>query len=285
MKLKNSIPCRALNFAVALVFTILYSLFTIHSLSAAPLEIDYMEYNTDANAQNAYVSNSSVTATGGTITEVGGYRIHTFTASGTFTMNVSTNVEALVVAGGGSGGTHNPGGGGAGGLIYKSSFAVIAQDYTVTIGAGGAGQPSFDQRGNSGSNSVFGSLNAFGGGAGGGGSGTVGKEALSGGSGGGASIASPGGGTTGQGNSGGNAANPNTWAGGGGGGAGAVGSNGSGVTAGKGGDGLYFFQFAHAGSPSGWFAGGGGGGSYAGGGGIGGQGGQGGGTAGTTGSL
>jgi len=51
------------------------------------------------------VSNSSITATGGTITEVDGYRIHTFTSNGTFTIDVATNVEVLVVAGGGNGGS------------------------------------------------------------------------------------------------------------------------------------------------------------------------------------
>ena len=37
-------------------------------------------------------------ATGGTITYVGGYTIHTFTSSGTFTPSVAMNVEVLVVA-------------------------------------------------------------------------------------------------------------------------------------------------------------------------------------------
>ncbi|MEA2082265.1 MAG: hypothetical protein U9O97_05955 [Elusimicrobiota bacterium] len=61
-----------------------------------------MEYNSSTTARAAYVSNSSVTATGGTITEVDGYRIHTFTTNGTFTIDIATNVEVLVVAGGGA---------------------------------------------------------------------------------------------------------------------------------------------------------------------------------------
>ncbi len=46
-----------------------------------------------------------VSATGGTITESGGYRIHTFTSSGDFVVSGgSLNVEYLIVAGGGGGG-------------------------------------------------------------------------------------------------------------------------------------------------------------------------------------
>ena len=47
-----------------------------------------------------------MTATGGTITEDGDYKVHTFNASGTFTVtgNPST-VQYLVVAGGAGGGS------------------------------------------------------------------------------------------------------------------------------------------------------------------------------------
>ena len=51
-----------------------------------------------------------VTATGGTITCCGDYRIHTFTGPGTFTVSCGGNpvgsdsVDYLVVAGGGGGG-------------------------------------------------------------------------------------------------------------------------------------------------------------------------------------
>src|ERR1035437_441391 len=62
-------------------------------------------------------------ATGGnsTIIDGSGYRIHTFTSSGTLTVNTMGNVQVLVVAGGGGGGSSSFGGGGrAGGLIYNS---------------------------------------------------------------------------------------------------------------------------------------------------------------------
>ncbi len=103
-------------------------------------------------------------ATGGVVTVVDGYRIHTFTSSGTFTPNCSMNVETLVVGGGGGGGTYYSGppggGGGAGGLIYNSTYAVTPQAYSITVGNGGAANYS-------GTNSVFGSLTAIGGGRGG----------------------------------------------------------------------------------------------------------------------
>jgi len=188
----------ARRLAAALALTILYSLFTKHSLSAAPLELDYMEYTTTAAAQAAYVSNSSVTATGGTITYSGGYTIHTFTSNGTFTVtNGSGNIEVLVVAGGGSGGT-NGGGSGAGGLTYNSSYAVTTGAITVTVGAGGTGG-LYPTAGTNGGNSVFGLITSTGGGRGG--SQGVGQNGGSGG-GGGYSDYAGGAGISGQGNNG-----------------------------------------------------------------------------------
>ena len=77
-------------------------------------------------------------ADGGTITTSGNYRIHTFTSTGTFTVNKPMNVEVLVVAGGGGGGVAG-GGGGAGGLLYNNAFSVGTGANTVTIGSGGVG--------------------------------------------------------------------------------------------------------------------------------------------------
>ncbi|MFA5779178.1 MAG: glycine-rich domain-containing protein [Elusimicrobiota bacterium] len=227
------------------------------SVAATPLEIDYMEYSSDVNAQTAYVSNSSVTATGGTITEVGGYRIHTFMSDGTFTINVATNVEVLVVAGGGGGAANRTGGGGgAGGLIYNASFAVTAQAYTVTVGAGGGIATS-------GSNSTFSTITALGGGAGGDASVSYGSDGASGfpgGSGGGSrsnsNPANGGAGTSGQGYRGGNN-NLGTLRGTGGGGAGGTGNDVSTVDNGQGGVGL---AYSISGTPT-YYAGGGAGGS------------------------
>jgi hypothetical protein len=105
-------------------------------------------------------------------TELGGYRLHTYTTVGTsgFTPACTGFVEVLVVAGGGSGPSNNgggAGGGGGGGVIYSNSYQVIANTrYTVTVGAGGAAI-SGAFVGNNGGISQFGSLVAVGGGGGG----------------------------------------------------------------------------------------------------------------------
>jgi hypothetical protein len=148
-----------------------------------------------------------------------------------YTRSQPPYVEVLVVAGGGSGGTSTlgnggGGGGGAGGVIYNSAYQLTnAAAITVTVGAGGAGQSTNNSQGNDGSNSVFGSLTAIGGGGGGGaGANTTGRN---GGSGGGAGYAgyynnfNSGTGTAGQGFRGGFVlANNNGAAGGGAGGVG-----------------------------------------------------------------
>ncbi len=193
---------------------------------AAPIELDYMEYSSDANARAAYVSNSSITATGGTITEVDGYRIHTFTSNGTFTIDVTTNVEVLVVAGGGGAGAmHQGSGGGAGGLIYNSAYSASG-NITVTVGAGGAGSTAQTENQTSGNNSVFGTLTAIGGGRGG----AENTDPYIGGSGGGGSHYyhyAGAAGTSGQGNAGGTVTGYNIapFSSAGGGGAGGVGAN------------------------------------------------------------
>jgi hypothetical protein len=189
-------------------------------------------------------------------TNIGSWRTHTYTTTGTsgFSPAATGVVEVLVVAGGGGGGGGEAGGGGAGGLIYNTSYAVVAnQQYTVTVGSGGATSTN-------GSNSVFGLLTAIGGGLGG----TVNNNnAGNGGSGGGggrtSSVWTYGGmGVVGQGNAGGSG-NPNigNYPAAGGGGAGAPGGDGvgGGGKSGPGGDGL---QIAISGTPT-YYAGGGGG--------------------------
>ena len=77
---------------------------------------------TNESTDTSQESNAAyVTATGGTITCCGDYKIHTFTGPGTFTVTCAGNpggsdtVEYLVVAGGGSGAAKGPGDGGGGG--------------------------------------------------------------------------------------------------------------------------------------------------------------------------
>jgi hypothetical protein len=129
-----------------------------------------------------------VTATGGTITTCGNYKIHTFTGPGTFCVSNagnpggSTSVDYLVVAGGGGSGRDNGGGGGAGGFRYSNStfpvacapgsplasataLPVSATGYPITVGAGGGiCTPAFI--GIKGNDSIFSTITSTGGGFG-----------------------------------------------------------------------------------------------------------------------
>jgi len=178
-----------------------------------------------------------MSATGGTITTDGDYKVHSFTSNGTFTPTTIANsgeVEYLVIGGGGGAGGNISGGGGAGG--YRTGYlAVTKQAYTVTIGSGGSGG-GINGVGAAGSNSVFSTITSTGGGAGGSYNGNAGN----GGSGGGAGSGTAGTGTSGQGNNGGTGyySGGSNHAGGGGGGAGAVGANGSSGAGGNGGAGV-----------------------------------------------
>jgi hypothetical protein len=190
-----------------------------------------------------------------------------------------TQVEVLVVAGGG-GGTATGSGGGAGGLIYNSALAVTpGTSYTATVGAGGVGGPYPSFTATNGSNSVFGSLTAIGGGRGV--SHGYADVGISGGSGGGAAIVTSGLtwagglGTANQGFNGGAGMVEASWIGGCGGGGGAGGPGRPGANApgsGNGGPGL---AYDISGTMT-YYAGGGGGGEvnsiYPGTGGIGGGG-------------
>jgi len=176
---------------------------------------------------------ASCTATGGTITEVGLYKIHTFTEDSTFTVTSdSCDVDVLVVAGGGGGGNSSWGcGGGGGGGVISTSTSMSGEN-TVVVGAGGERNAA-----TSGGNSSFSTYTATGGGAGGYSS-YVGANGGSGG-GGPAGVNSGGTGIAGQGYNGGNANYDNGaqyWNGGGGGGASVVGAAG-GINNGNGGNG------------------------------------------------
>ena len=264
--------------------------------------------NTTAQYGAAYV-----TATGGTITTCGNYKIHTFTSDGCFSvLNAgnpagSTTVDYLVVAGGGGSGG---GGGGAGGyreskcattsgcwtaspLASATSLPVSVTTYPITVGAGGAaktGSP-YPSPGNNGTSSIFSTITSSGGG-GSGGYETPGNPGGSGAGGTGGGTECAGSGNTPpvnppQGNPGG--ATTGTGADAGGGGAGSPGSVGGTptppYTGGAGGAGV---TTSISGSPTAYAGGGGGGSNSAGAGGAGGIGGggdgispTGGGTAGT----
>jgi hypothetical protein len=211
---------------------------------------------TDATAgSNVWTRTSTttyITATGGTITTDGDFKVHTFTSSGTFTPTIGNvlsggdTVDYLVIAGGGAGGSSYPGaqtgsgGGGAGGYLTSLSFTISAQAYAVTVGAGGAGSASVAAL--SGTNSSFSTATSIGGGRGGSQTGSI--AGLVGGSGGGAGAFSgsdngtAGAGTVGQGYAGGTAVYTSpAYGGGGGGGSSAVGVNGTSSAGGNGGAG------------------------------------------------
>ena len=221
-------------------------------------------YVQESNVQN--LGPQYVTATGGTITTDGDYKIHTFTGSGNFIVSCagnstgSTTVDYLIVAGGGGGGKHQAGGGGAGGLRKNypnpatGGTPVAATTYPVVIGGGGTGQTSGTSNAQGGDGNVSSSFSVSSAGGGGGGGyynpGCPGGAGRSGGSGGGAGSASntSGGATTtpagtagagntppvspSQGNPGGLAWDRAPHGSGGGGGHGAVGGSGPGSGAG-----------------------------------------------------
>ena len=246
---------------------------------------------TSANENAPTLSPLGMTATGGTITTSGDYKIHTFTSDATFSVSSLSPVPAnniisyMVVAGGGAGGKGHGGGGGAGGfregksssdsytaspLNAPAGITVTASDYPITIGGGGAGSPGTGCgtpfANNSGSNSVFSTITSAGGGKAAGWT-NAGATGGSGGGGGGPNAPTTSGyaGNTppvspSQGSNGGNGNNPG--AGGGGGGATATGSNASspGPNA-NGGNGGAGATTSISASPTA-YAGGGGGGNY-----------------------
>ena len=174
---------------------------------------------TTSNTGDIFTDPAFVSASGGTETTCGDYKIHKFTAPGTFTVSCAGNaagsntVDYLVVAGGGGGGKGDGGGGGAGGWRASSGTAsgcysaaptplaptltacvsalpVSATSYPITVGSGGAGAPtpSSQPPGTSGSNSVFSTITSAGGGFG---AGNAGPSGANGGSGGGGAVPAP----------------------------------------------------------------------------------------------
>ena len=215
------------------------------------------------------LSNPFMIATGGTVTEDGNFKIHTFTGPGTFAVSQAATssdnnvVSYVIVAGGGGGGRGNGGGGGAGGYrevksptagTYTASpldgypnapnrITVTATNFPITVGGGGNGRTGGSGRGCTGSNSTFSTITSAGGG--GGGSNDSPGNGFDGGSGGGGGNPNFSGGsgnspstTPAQGNNGGNAVNSSPAAAGGG-GAGAAGNpTGGASTGGPGGAGV-----------------------------------------------
>jgi hypothetical protein len=239
--------------------------FTGTATNQATATYNFVIRATDAKAAfitQAYTQTINITPviTGGTVTTISGYKVHTFNSSGTFATNSPLAVQYLVIAGGAGGGQgYQAGGGGAGGYrsnvtgqvsgggaSAESTLTLSAGNTTVTVGAGGAGGPASTATttagGGQGANSVMGSITSLGGGGGASYWTLPDRAGFAGGSGGGggnySGVQVGGAGTTGQGYAGGGTANylsPNS--GGGGGGASAVGVTGSGGVIGNGGAG------------------------------------------------
>ena len=136
-------------------------------------------------------SPSFIGATGGTVSDSGDFRIHSFTGDGCFVVSTAglevgpqggpSVVDYLVVAGGGGGGAAIGGGGGGGGFregksspapIYSASpivapagLTVTATTYPITVGGGGAGNTGACTSSNGG-DSVFSTITSAGGGYG-----------------------------------------------------------------------------------------------------------------------
>lgn len=129
----------------------------------------------------------SLTAIGGSITDIDGFRVHTFTESGEFIVTGGEGeIEYLIIGGGGGGGNTIAGGGGAGGYLSSvagefSGGGALAEPrivltpgtYLIQVGLGGDGAPATGNsgRGHSrGSNgqdsSAFGYVASGGGGGG-----------------------------------------------------------------------------------------------------------------------
>lgn len=105
---------------------------------------------------------ATVSATGGTVVDAGGYRIHTFIANGTFTVTTPGLVEYLVIGGGGgryggSGGAGGSGGGGSGCSAPNSAgtAGTVNTVNTVNTGSGGGGGCSDGAGGTGGSGIVI----------------------------------------------------------------------------------------------------------------------------------
>jgi len=239
-------------------------------------------------------------ATGGTVTTSGNFKIHTFTGDGCFVVSTvgnpaggGDNVDYFVVAGGGGAGGEMGGGGGGGGFRLSNStsmpapttsplasptgITITSTTYPVTVGGGGSGGFPAPQAGTKGSDSVFSTITSTGGGLGAASSspGDGGPGGSGGGGGGTPSGGAAGSGNTPptsppQGNNAGTAAGGgSSEAGGGGGGAGGTGVNAvSASSGGNGGIGSYADgpSFAGANGEAGpvpgarYFSGGGGGG-------------------------
>ena len=181
------------------------------------------------NAEDTEQGQAFMSASGGTESTCGNFKIHTFTGPGTFTVSEAAQsaadniVDYVVVAGGGGARTYG-GGGGAGGFRYYANttnnpqtcapgapinnfpsgtaVTVSATAFPITVGAGGAGPTSLPGNADNGSPSTFSTITSAGGGGGGKYGEPAGTAGSAGGSGGSGGLAGPGSQTGGAGGAG-----------------------------------------------------------------------------------
>ena len=154
----------------------------------------------DASAQGPIVATSNgivvvdsslayMVATGGSISDSGGYRTHTFTTSGNLSVTYTglnpsyATVDYILVGGSGGRGTGSSsgpttGGGGGGGGVLVGNVTLTTGDVSIFIGSGGSNGPASPAAGFPGTNggnttlsspSIAYNIYALGGGGGGGG--------------------------------------------------------------------------------------------------------------------
>jgi len=193
----------------------------------------------DSDINVAEYKLEDIVATGGTTSDAGGFRTHTFLSSGSLVVTNGGVIEYLVVAGGGSGGgnsSRRSGGGGGAGGFKTGTMTINPGTYAITVGAGGMALTPQTSASNGGGSSIGSLVTTTGGGGGASVSGLNAVAGRSGGSGGGGTCGGAGGtGSSGQGNAGGGSASATSGTGGGAGAAGtavsAVTSNGGAGTA------------------------------------------------------
>lgn len=173
----------------------------------------------DSDIKVAEYKLQGVIATGGTTSDAGGFRTHTFLASDSLVVTNGGTIEYLVVGGGGSGGgnsaSRSGGGGGAGGF-KTGSISITPGTYAITVGSGGVALRPQTSSSDGGGSSIGALVSVSGGGGGASVSGTTAVAGRAGGSGGGGTCGGAGGaGISGQGNNGGNSSSTTSGTGGG----------------------------------------------------------------------
>jgi PKD repeat protein len=100
--------------------------------------------DTETKTNYIFVTASAVlpfSATGGSVSTVGSYTVHTFTSTGVFSVTGSRELDVFLVGGGANGangvqGT-NAGGGGNGASVLTTSMSFSTNAYTIRVGSVG----------------------------------------------------------------------------------------------------------------------------------------------------